>query len=412
MPKKIAIIACAMGLPGEKGYTRFSYLADFLTEKGYEVDLYTSSFNHWEKAQRDKNKIRAITKKLRYKVFLAKEPGYKKNVDIRRIFSHMLLARNITKLLGNNHSKKEYDLLYCVIPDNALAAAVSTFGKKNNIPVIIDIEDLWPEGMERLLHIPPLFSSIVFWPFRHSAKTAYKNAVAYIGTSDEFRDEPLKYGEFQKKPRKTVYVGCDLDTFDGGVAANRKEIAKGADEFWVIYSGTLGSSYDIETLIRAAQEIKRLGHEDIKFLILGDGPLRSRFEETAKEKKCNVSFLGYTEYEKMAAYLALSDVTVNSFVREAPQSIVNKVGDYLAAGKPMINTLSSREFREKVVRENFGLNVWGGDTDALVDAIMTLYSDKKKRSVMGKNARAIAEEQFDRKNSYLAIVDLIKELSE
>ena len=49
----------------------------------------------------------------------------------------------------------------------------------------------------------------------------------------------------------------------------------------------------------------------------------------------------------MAAYLAKSDILVNSFVKKAPQSIVTKIGDYLAAGKPMINTCMSPEFRQK-----------------------------------------------------------------
>ena len=100
MKKRIAIIACALGLPGEKGYSRFPYLANMLCEKGYDVDLYTSTFNHWEKAQRDVNAVKAIKKTVPYNIVLAYEPGYKKNVDIRRIISHKRLAKNILVLLS------------------------------------------------------------------------------------------------------------------------------------------------------------------------------------------------------------------------------------------------------------------------------------------------------------------------
>ena len=34
---------------------------------------------------------------------------------------------------------------------------------------------------------------------------------------------------------------------------------------------------------------------------------------------------------------------INSFAKGAPQSIVNKIGDYLAAEKPMVNTLENEE---------------------------------------------------------------------
>lgn len=410
MKKRVAIIACALGLPGERGYSRFAYLSSMLCKYGYSVDLYTSSFNHWDKKQRDSKKIKEIQKAVPYKIKLSYEPGYKKNVDIKRIISHNKLSRNIIRNLDENNKKLPYDLLYVIIPDNKLAANVSEYGKKHKIPVIVDIEDLWPEGMEQLLHIPSLVSRVVFAPFRKNARKAYNNADAYVGTSDEFRDEPLKYNAEKSKPRITVYVGCDLEIFDKGIRDFGSKIEKGDDEFWVTYTGTLGSSYDINTLIKAAQVIKNYGNENIKFMILGEGPLKQQFESLAAEKPCNVRFLGYVQYEKMAAYLAKSDVTVNSFVKSAPQSIVNKVGDYLAAGKPMINTLSSPEFKAKVDKDGFGVNVCAEDVDILAEAIIKIYNDSLKAEEYGRMAREIAETQFDRKTSYKKIIELIDEI--
>lgn len=406
--KKIAIIACAMALPSEKGYTRFSFLADFLVNHGYQVDVFTSSFNHWEKKQRDVKRINKISEKTSYGIFLAKEPGYKKNIDFRRIVSHSALAINMIKVLDKQNNEKSYDLLYCVIPDNFLAASVSKYGKKHNIPVIIDIEDTWPEGMRMIFNIP-VISKVVFSPFWLAANIAYKNASAFVGTSDEYRDIPLKYNVNPKLKRKTVYVGSILDDFDQGVKKYKNGINKQENEFWVIYAGTLGSSYDIRTLVKSAQTIYKKGFKNIKYLILGDGPLREQFENVSKEKECNVIFMGYMPYDKMAAYLAISDITINSFVKSAPQSIVNKIGDYLAAGHPMINTCSSEEFRDKVAKDNFGLNVVAEDSEILTDAILELYHSPQKCKEMGERARKIAETQFDRKNSYYEIINIIED---
>ena len=107
-----------------------------------------------------------------------------------------------------------------------------------------------------------------------------------------------------------------------------------------------------------------------------------------------------------------SDVTINSFVKNAPQSIVTKIGDYLAAGKPMINTCSSIEFRNKVQNDGFGVNVPAEDVEELARVIYELYSNNEKCLKMGKKARKIAEEQFDRKYSYLVIKDMIDGLLE
>ena len=74
--------------------------------------------------------------------------------------------------------------------------------------------------------------------------------------------------------------------------------------------------------------------DNIKIKILGNGPLKEELEKAAKDQGCrNVEFLGYVSYPEMAAWLAKSDILVNSFVKKAPQSIVTKIGDYLAAGK-------------------------------------------------------------------------------
>ena len=55
---KIAVVTMGVRLNDEKGYTRFRYICEFLTDAGYKVDLITTTFQHWEKAQRDLEKIR------------------------------------------------------------------------------------------------------------------------------------------------------------------------------------------------------------------------------------------------------------------------------------------------------------------------------------------------------------------
>lgn len=402
--KKIAIVTLAIALEGEKGYSRFRSLAEILS-KEYSVDIITSSFQHWEKKQRDTDKLIRDNRDKPYGLKFAFEPGYKKNVDFKRIYSHKIAVKNVLKILDST----QYDLIYCIIPDNNMAANVAKYAKVNEIKLIIDVEDLWPEAMQMVLHLPKLIDSIVFRSFRKDAKRAYEVADGVIGTSDEYRDIPCtKYG-IDIKNRKTVYVGCDLIDYDLGVEEFFNEISKEANEFWVTYAGNLGSSYDIPTLIKAAQKVYAEGNQNIKIKILGGGPLEEHFKGMREEKPCNVDFIGYTPYRKMAAYLSKSDVTINSFVRKAPQSIVTKIGDYLAAGKPMINTCSSREFRDKVENDGFGVNVIAEDSDKLADVIMRFYNDPLMCKQMGNIARRIAEEQFDRKQSYLIIRNMIND---
>lgn len=395
--KKIAIVTFSTALAGERGLDRLYFLADLFSRHGWEVELITSRFHHWTKSFRPKE---ACYDKEHLKVVLCDELGYEKNIQVKRILSHRILAHNIL-----NYLKREtYDIVYCHIPDNHLAALVGTYAKARGIPFIVDIEDLWPEAMRMVFHVP-VISDILFYPFAHDARIAFCAASAVIGSSDEYRDHPKKYG-ITIPEALTVYVGNDLARFTAGVRQYADTIKKTPGEFWVTYAGTLGQSYDIATLVRAAQQIKETGIEDVAFKILGDGPNRTALTELAGQAPCNVEFLGYQPYEKMAAFLTKSDINVNSLVTKAPQGFVSKIGDYLASGKPMINTGSNGEFRRAVEREGWGVNVPAENADLLSQTILKLKANPAQCLAMGKKARAVAEEKYDRKKSYLEIVKL------
>ena len=141
-----------------------------------------------------------------------------------------------------------------------------------------------------------------------------------------------------------------------------------------------------------------------------DGSERDNLKAAAHSSGAEVVFHGYLPYSQMAAWLSKSDITINSLVEKAAQSIVTKIGDYLAAGKPMVNTSCSKEFRAKVEADGFGVNVKPGDAEGMAEVVVDLIEDPQRRSRRGERARAIAEEQFDRPHSYLKTVRLIEEL--
>lgn len=407
--KKIAILTMGVRLKGEKGYTRFGYLAEFLVKAGYQVDLITTTFQHWEKAQRDMERVKKEIADGAYPYGLrfVYEPGYKRNVDFARILSHRTAAKNLKAMLEEKPDDgRDYDLIYAEIPPNDVALAAAEYAKRQGIPFVVDVNDLWPEAMRMVLDIP-VVSSVLFYPLKRDAEKVYALASGVVGTSDEYRDRPFERQK-RKIPKVTVYVGNEIESFDRGAEEHRSGITKQNREFWVTYAGTIGTSYDIRTLILAGEVLANRGYPDIRIKILGGGPMKGELEELVKVRQIyNVEFVGYVPYDRMAAYLKMSDVLVNSFVKKAPQSIVTKIGDYLAAGKPMINTCMSPEFREKVENDGFGVNVIPENAQALADVIEELYEDGEWREALGKRAREVAEEQFDRPKSYRKIERLI-----
>ena len=352
------------------------------------------------------------------------EPGYTRNLDLQRIHSHHIASKNMREHFERTRGR--YSLIYAEIPPNDVARTCAECAHEQGIPFVADINDLWPEAMRMVVDVPVL-SGIAFYPFARDAHRVYQLLSGAVGTSDEYAARPAR-DRTAPYPKVTVYVGNNLEAFDEGAREHLGDVVKSEGELWAIYAGTLGASYDVATLIRAAAllEKRRCTHAaaraadgdankhrpfpPVEVKILGDGPDREKLEALAREENAPVEFLGYQDYASMAAWLRASDITVNSLVKSAAQSIVTKIGDYLAAGKPMINTGSSPEFRAKVTADGFGLNVEAESPEALANTLEELARNASLRKIMGARGRAVAEREFDQRTSYLAIVNLLRNL--
>ena len=402
--KKIAIVSLGyFWTPVEAGTTRFFQIAMAFCRAGYEVEVITTGFQHFKKCPRDKVKIEK--ENYPFKITFIDVPPYKKNIDLRRVYSNRVAARNVRSYLSEHI--REYAAVYCSIPANNVAANVSEICHQKSVPCIIDIEDLWPEAMGMVIKKDGL-RKLLLDSFRRDAETAYRNADGIIGTSEDYTARAFS-NQSRDIPRDTVYVGCDLEEFDRGVQEYSCEVEKPNDEFWVTYAGSISTSYDIRTLILSAKELLDEGHDEIKVQILGTGSQKEKLEAFVRSEKIdNVKFWGFVAYPRMAAVLNKSDLLINSFVKGAPQSIVNKVGDYLASGKAMINTLENPVFCRLVSRYQVGCNIAPGDASILASTILDLKKRERDRMEMGKNARRLAETEFDQGVSYMRVVRMVE----
>lgn len=403
MNKKIAIVSLGyLWFPCESGPSRFFDIACTFAQAGYDVECITTSFQHFKKAPRDKETI--LSQNYPFKITFIDTPPYKKNIDVRRVLSNQKAARNLEAYLKTHVS--EYDLVYLSIPANNVAAVVSSLCRQAGVPVIVDVEDLWPEAMSMIVK-SEFLRKLLFSSFERDAERTYQNASAIVGTSEDYTERAFKK-RVRDIPFRTVYVGCNLQDFDQGIHDFVHEVQKPEGEYWVTYAGSISTSYDIKNLIDAG---RLLESEGVQLQILGTGS-EAEMLQTYSAGFSNIHFWGYVPYPKMAAVLSKSDIVVNSFVKGAPQSIVNKVGDYLASGKPMINTLENPVFCNLIQNEKVGQNVEANNPEALKNAILLLKNNSSLSEELGRNARALAEAEFDRKAAYPRIVELAERVME
>lgn len=393
----ILIIAHFTIRKNEVGNNRFNYLADVLADRGHQIELITSSFNHTKKVQRKRRNIQDEP----YEEILIYEPGYQKNVSVKRIFSHKKMADNLRKYLDNK--KERPDLVYCAVPSLHVAQVAGEYAKKNHIRFVIDVQDLWPEAFQMVFHMP-VISSLLFYPIRKKADKIYQKADEIIAVSDTYGKRAARVNK-KCKGWTSCYLGTDLEYFDSCKEGEREEDGV----FRIAYIGTLGHSYDIKSVIKAIHYLNRRGINNIEFLVMGEGPLRKEFEDYAKQLKVNAVFTGILEYSQMVARLCRCDAAVNPISHGAAQSIINKVGDYAAAGLPVINTQECEEYRNLIERYQCGINCENGNMKSVVNAIYTLYKDTEKRKSQGKRSRELAQRLFNRKVTYEKILKVIEE---
>jgi len=402
--KDILIIAPFTNLPGEEGFNRFRYIAKGLTEQGHKITLITSNFSHINKKFRNNNRILSID--VNYKIILLKETGYKKNIGLDRVKSHISFGRNLNKYLKNLSNKP--DIVYCAYPTMGAAFVAGRYAKLNNIYFILDVQDIWPESIKCAINLPEKIVDLLIYPFTLFANRIYSMADYTIGVSKTYVDRAKKANKNSKK-YLTVYIGTDLEYFDR--CKNSFYIEKPKKEFWVIYIGTLGYSYDVKTCIKTIAILNKAGFNNIKFMVIGKGPFEQTLRKYAKDLKAMVVFMGYLMYDEMTSYLIKSDIAVNAISKRSKGSITNKICDYLAAGLPILNSSRNNEFMKIVVDYKLGFNYMPGNCEELEKYIKVLYNDRNKRLRLGKNARKLAERYFNRKNTYKKIYELIEKIN-
>lgn len=374
--------------------SRFVYLAKLLSEnQDNHVEVITSNFNHTTK-----KKFSSVGKLLNIKVTAIAEPGYPKNVCLKRFTSHKILAKNIEKYLKN---REKPDICYCAVPSLDVANVVSMYCTKNHIKFVVDIQDLWPEAFKMVFNIL-VISDLIFAPMQRKANRIYGAADSIVAVSKTYADRALKVNK-KCKSAKVVYLGTTKENFDkyaGGETIKE-------DYFTVVYIGSMSESYDLISVIDAIADIT--GHS-VKLLAMGDGTRRKMFENYAKEKGINAEFTGKLPYPQMVWRLIQCDVAVNPIHKGSAGSVINKVGDYAMAGLPVINTQECAEYRELLEKYHAGINCECENSVEITQALIRLLLSKQLRVQMALNSRKLGEAHFDRKYTYQKIVEHIRSL--
>ena len=204
----------------------------------------------------------------------------------------------------------------------------------------------------------------------------------------------------------------DPDQFHPGVPSDPVRQRLGLGTATVIgFSGTFGRWHGIPTL---AEVIPRVldARTDVRFLLIGDGPLRHLVEATiaAHDLHGRVVLPGLVQHAEMPAYLAACDVLVSPHGRQADGGEFfgspTKLYEYMAAGRPIVASAVG-QIADVLANEVSALLVPPDDPAALTAAIIRLVDDGPLRGRLAEAARRAAVERHTWRQNAERVLDAL-----
>lgn len=185
-----------------------------------------------------------------------------------------------------------------------------------------------------------------------------------------------------------------------------------ADRFVVQYSGNMGRTHGLESILTAASELQACS--DIRFLMIGEGARRDWLAAQIAEKRLsNVVMLPFQDRSVLCESLNAADVSIISFLPGMSGiSVPSRMYNVFATGKPVVAvTEDDSELATVIKEERIGWVVPPKRPDLLAEVIRRSSKDPMALSEMGRRARQAAESRYSLEkivSKYCALVESLK----
>jgi Glycosyltransferase len=225
-----------------------------------------------------------------------------------------------------------------------------------------------------------------------------------------------EFGVGRAEQFDVIPLGIDLSKFNDSGPLRRQfrdEFGFSDDDVVVTFVGRLTEIKNISMFLRSAALYRSSGGDHkLRFLIVGDGHLRTRLEAEAIELGLEelVIFAG-NRTDTASVYAGSDIVALTSLNEGTPLSLI----EAMAADRPVISTtvggvvdlLGNRhEDRGSFCRYNRGLGVASGDAESLFQGLAYLAENSEVRVEMAKKGQEFVYKMYSKDR----LVNDIKEL--
>jgi glycosyltransferase involved in cell wall biosynthesis len=394
---------------------RCGILAQYLVEEGHQVTWWTSTFHHLRKANRFESS-RSLELQPGLRLELLHAPAYQRNVSWRRVRYNRHMAGAFASRAAEQSERP--DVIFAALPSLELAEQAVHFGRVRGVPVVIDARDKWPDLYLNAIPAPlrGLARPVLTREFAR-ARRIFQGATGITAVSQSYLAWGLDYAGRAQGPLDAVFpLGFRLP--DGLTKPEIQRRAEGLrqtrglrpDALVVTFLGMFGSSYDLATVIEAARRLHFAGEVRIQIVLAGTGDLEPMLQRSALGLP-NVVFTGWLDQAEAWSLLSIASLGLCPYTREALQSLPNKPFEYMAAGIPIVSSLTG-ELALLLQDEHVGRMYRAGDAASLAEVLRWFADHPADRQAMGQRAAALYLRRFTASAIYPKLVRHLRRVAE
>ena len=386
---------------------RYGILAQTLAARGHHVTRWAPTFNHSHKKQRYHTDYTYEVNE-NYKIKLIYNRGYKRNIGFQRLLSYIQLAHSFKRRIKN---EKPPDIIISGMPTSWLCSVAINYGQQKNIPVVIDIRDLWPDIFVDVF--PKYLKKIGKLALDVFNTDIFEKAISITAISPKYLAWGLNYANRAKTENDCIfYMGYKQKSLTDQMKVDLykfwEKLGVSKQRFICCFFGSINRQFNIKNIIHAAKYLKEIKSDEVLFVMCGDGTHLTYYKNMAKEFN-NIIFPGWVGIEQIQSLMQISEVGLAPYSSSAKMSLPNKPFEYFSGGLPVLSSLHDE--LEQILSENdCGLTYEAGDVQGLVDTILYLKNNPEKREQMGKNAKRLFEEKYIADKIYPPMADHMEKL--
>lgn len=308
---------------------------------------------------------------------------------------------------------KTYDLNTIHIHDMQVARSVFwALGKRNSIPVVLDLHENRPEIMKFYGHVKSFPGKCLISPKRWK-KMEYryiKKADRVVVVTEEARDYYVAETQCNKD-KFIVLPNTTRKSFYSTFTINTEIEQKFADRFNILYVGETGYRRGLHTILDSIPLLKDT-IPNIKVVIVGhskDFPkLKSKIIDLGIEEY--VSLEGWKDFKLFPSYIRSSQVCISP-IHQNPHhnsTFANKLFQYMAFGRPVI--VSDCMPQERIVNTHeCGLVFHDRDPKDFSEKLLYLFHHPEKMVEMGENGFKAVKEIYNWEQTSLGLLNYYHE---